>query len=308
MQKISKVFLAGGRGFLGQNVAKELSKKNIDFEVFDLVDGYDFRDFEKTKALFQSGQFDAVINCAAQVGGIQFVGERHGEIFYNNIIMSLNLMEAARLGGVKKFINPIPNCVYPAHLSLFKEEDLWAGPMHESVLSYAFAKKVGIVQAWSYKKQYGFEATNIIFPSMYGPFDHFDLVRSHVLGALIQKFVAAKKEAKPEVVIWGSGKPVRDWLYVEDGAEILVESLFMDSFVDPINVGQRDGVSVTELAKLVKDVVGFEGKIVSDTSKPDGAPTKVLDITKMSKTIKWKPKTDLKSGLKKTVEWYLKNL
>lgn len=303
-----KIFVPGGNGFLGKRVVKKLEEKNIDYVSLSLRDGYDFRNFEQTKELFEKEKFDAVINCAAFVGGIQFGYEKPGEIFYNNILMSTSLMEAARLSGVKRFINPISNCSYPARLTKdFKEEEWWDGPLHESVLVYGFVRKASWVQSWAYYKQYGFETINLILPNMYGQSDHFDEKRSHALGALIMKFVEAKRKNLPSVTVWGTGKPIREWLYVDDGGETLIRALKIEPTIEPINVGVGKGISILELAELIKEVVGYEGEIVLDKSKPDGAPYKTMDNTELKKIFKWVPPTSLRTGIEKTVEWYIEN-
>lgn len=304
-----KVFVPGGNGFLGQRVVQKLTEKGISFVSLSLRDGIDFRDFNQTKELFSKEKFDTVINCAAFVGGIQFGYEKPGEIFYNNILMVTTLMEAARLTGVERFINPISNCSYPGHLTKdFKEEEWWDGPLHESVLVYGFVRKASWVQSWAYYKQYGFVTINLILPNMYGPGDHFDETRSHALGALIMKFVEAKKRKLPEVVVWGTGKPVREWLYVDDGAQALIRAMEIEPTIEPINVGVGFGVSISELARLIKETVGYEGKIVFDPSKPDGAPHKTMDNTRLKKIFNWVPPTTLKEGIAATVAWYMGNI
>ena len=175
--------------------------------------------------------------------------------------MSTNIMEASRLTNVKRFINPISNCSYPGHLTRdFKEEEWWDGPLHESVLVYGSVRKASWVQSWAYYKQYGFVTINLILPNMYGPGDHFDETRSHALGALIMKFVEAKRKNLPEVTVWGTGTPVREWLYVDDGVEILLKAIEIDPTIEPINVGVGEGISILELAKLIKEVVGYKGR------------------------------------------------
>jgi GDP-L-fucose synthase len=308
MKDYKKIFVPGGNGFLGKRVVKKLEQRNIDYVSLSSRDGYDFRNFEQTKELFEGEKFDAVINCAAFVGGIQYGYEKPGEIFYNNILMSMNLMEVSRLTGVKRFINPISNCSYPAHLTKdFKEEEWWNGPLHESVLVYGFVRKASWVQSWAYYKQYGFITINLILPNMYGPGDHFDEKRSHALGALIMKFVEAKRKNQQEVVVWGTGKPIREWLYVDDGAEVLIKSLEIEPTIGPINVGVGKGISILELAELIRGVVGYKCEIVLDTSKPDGAPYKTMDNTKLKEIFNWVHPTSLREGIEKTVEWYMNN-
>lgn len=299
-----KVFVPGGDGFLGKSVVKKLQEEGINFVSLSLKDGIDFRDFAKTLALFEKEKFDAVISCAAYVGGIEFGLKHQGEIFYNNILMDTYLMEAARLTGVKLFINPISNCTYPAHLTTFKEDQWWSGPLHDSVLTYGIARKASWVQAKAYNQQYGFNSIHLILSNMYGPRDYFDEVRSHALTALVMKFCEAKKSNLPEVTVWGSGKPIREWLYVEDGAEALVRALDIQPQVEPINVGQGVGISIGDLTVKIKEMVGFMGKVVFDESRPDGAPCKIMDVEQMKKVFNWTPPTLLEDGIKKTIEWY----
>ncbi len=303
-----KIFVPGGNGFLGKRVVKKLKEKDVDFVSLSSRDGVDFRDFKQTEGLFQREKFDAVINCATFSGGIQFGYEKQGERFYNNILMSTNLMEASRLTNVKRFINPISNCSYPAHLTKnFKEEEWWDGTLDDSVLVYGLVRKLSWVQSWAYYKQYGFKTINLILPNMYGPGDHFDEARSHALGALIMKFVEAKRRNLPNVTVWGTGMPVREWLYVDDGAEVLVRALEVEPTIEPINVGVGKGISVLELAELIKEVVGYQGKIALDKAKPDGAPHKTMDNTRLKNIFNWVPPTSLRQGIEKTLKWYIDN-
>lgn len=304
-----KIFVPGGNGFLGKRVVKKLTEMGAVFASLSLRDGYDFRDFKQTRSLFEREKFDAVLNCAAYVGGIQFGYEHPAEIYFNNTLMATYLMESARLTGVKKFVNPISNCTYPGDLTRdFTEEEWWNGPMHESVMVYAFARKGSWMQSWAYNRQYGFKTTNLILPNMYGPGDHFEETRSHALGALVMKFVEAKRKNVPQVMVWGTGKPVREWLYVDDGADIMIKALDMETTVDPINVGVGFGVSITELANLIKDAAGYKGKVVFDPSHPDGAPHKTMNSDRLKKIFNWVPPTDLKTGIRETVRWYRENV
>jgi len=302
-----KIFVPGGDGFVGSSVIKKLKERNLNFFSLSLKDGYDFRKFEQTRELFEKEKPDAIINCAAFIGGIKFGYEYPGEIVYNNTLMFTNITECSRLAGVKRLINPISNCTYPGHLTKLKESEWWSGEMHESVLAYATVRKANWVQNWAYWKQYGFESINLILPNMYGPRDHFDELRSHALGALMMKFVTAKRKNLPEVIVWGTGKPIREWLYVEDGAEALIRALEIESTIEPINIGRAEGISILELAELIKKIVGYEGKISLDLSKPDGAYCKIQDNTKMKEIFKWVPTTTLEEGVKNTFKWYIEN-
>ena len=298
------VFVPGGDGFLGGSVLDKLKKQHILCFSLSEKDGFDFQNFDQVKQIFEKEKPDAVINCAAFIGGIQFGLDYPGEIFFRNILMATFLMEAARLSGVKRFVNPISNCTYPAHLTNYKEEEWWSGPLHESVLVYGMVRKASWVQGWAYKKQYNFDSVHFILPNMYGPHDHFDEIRSHALSALIMKFVEAKRKNLPEVVVWGTGKPIREWMYVEDGAQALVRALEIEPQIDPINIGVGEGISIAELARLFKEATNYEGKIIFDTSKPDGAMCKIQGNKKMKEIFDWVPTTDLSIGIQKTVAWY----
>ncbi len=303
-----KIFVPGGNGFLGKRVVNKLEEERMNFISLSLRDGIDFRDSKQTRELFEREKFDAVVHCAAFIGGIQFGYEKPGEIFYNNTLMSTNLMEAARLTNVKRFVNPISNCAYPGNLTgNFKEEEWWDGQPHESVLVYGAIRRTSWVQSWAYYKQYGLETINLILPNMYGPGEHFDEIRSHALGALITKFVEAKRKSLPAVTVWGTGKPTREWLYVDDGAEAMVRALEIEHTLKPINVGVGQGIPILELAELIRDIVDYEGKIALDKSKPDGALYKAMDNTKLKRLFGWAPHTDLREGIEKTVEWYIDN-
>ncbi len=302
-----KIFVAGGHGFLGKRVIKKLKENNISFITKSLRDGLDYRDYPQLRQFVKNENIDIILNCAAYVGGIQFGYKHPGAMFYNNMLMALNFLEISRELKIKRVVNPISNCAYPAKATLFKENEFWDGPLHESVLAYGFARKASWVGSCVYNKQYGIDWINLIFSNMYGPEDHFDEERSHALGALIMKMVKAKEENLPEVVIWGTGKPVREWLYVEDGAEAIIRAIEIESYSEIINIGRGKGISIKDLAELIQKVVGYKGKLVFDVSKPDGAPYKTVDGKLGEKLLNWKPQIDLKEGIKLTTDWYLKN-
>lgn len=302
-----KVLVAGGTGFLGGRMMRRLENEGITCVAASLSTGVDFRNIEQTKKLFKKEKPDIVINCAAFVGGIRFGMERGGELFFNNTVMSANLIECSRLFGVELFVNPIANCTYPNVSKYFKESNWWDGAMHESVLVYGLARKGIWVNAWAYNQQYGMRFNNLILASMYGPEDHFDEVRSHALGALVMKFIEAKRKNLPEVVVWGSGRPIREWMFVDDGVEALLLSLGMDLPIEPINIGCGKATSIKDLAMLIKKISGYKGQVIFDKSKPDGAPFKVFNIDRMKKIFKWTPPTALEEGIRKTIDWYESN-
>ncbi|MBU1863563.1 MAG: NAD-dependent epimerase/dehydratase family protein, partial [Candidatus Omnitrophica bacterium] len=190
---------------------------------------------------------------------------------------------------------------------LFREEEFWEGPMHESVMVYGFVRKAFWIGSWAYAKEYNLDVINIILSNMYGPEDHFEEERSHALGALIMKFVTAKKNNEDKVTVWGTGNPVREWLHIDDGAEAMIRALTIEPQIDPINVGVGQGVTILETAELIKKYVGYEGDIVLDTTKPDGAPYKTVCGDKGEKIFNWKPSMGFEEGVKSTIEWYGKN-
>jgi GDP-L-fucose synthase len=220
--------------------------------------------------------------------------------------MTLNLLEACHLFRVARLVNPISNCSYPGSAEFFKEDEYWDGPLHESVMVYGFVRKASWVGAWAYAKQYDLDVLNLIFSNMYGPGDHFEEERSHALGALIMKFVEAKKKNLPEVVVWGTGAPVREWLHVDDASEAMVRGLKAPRSESIVNVGIGKGVSIIEMANLIKSYVGFSGKIVLDTSKQDGAPYKTVDGRRGEELLGWKPSKDFHRGIEETINWYIK--
>jgi GDP-L-fucose synthase len=302
------ILVTGATGFLGKRVCKVLDKKGVEYKKTSLSLGVDLRDTKQTFELFEEVKPDYVLNCAAFVGGIQFGYKHPAELFKNNLEMTTNLLEACHKYNVKRLVNPISNCAYPAKATLFKEEEFWEGPLHESVMVYGFVRKAFWIGSWAYTKQYGMDIINIILSNMYGPEDHFEEERSHALGALIMKFVKAKENNDPYVTVWGTGTPVREWLHVDDGAEAMVRSLDIEKHVGPINVGVASGVSIIEMAELIKKYVGYNGEIRLDPTKPDGALYKTVEGSLGERLMGWKPSTNFEEGVRDTIEWYLKNM
>lgn len=305
-----KPLLLGATGFLGRRLALRLERDGVDFVPASRSMGTDLRDPGQFEGVFAANpDVDVVLNAAAFIGGIKFGLEHTAEIYFDNSLMSTHLFELAHRHGIRRIVNPIANCSYPRDVyPEFKEELWWEGPLDDSVLVYGHVRKSSWVQSLAYHRQYGLETINLIVPNMYGPGDHFDEVRSHALGALVMKIVRAQRERSPEVVVWGTGTPVREWLFVDDCVEAMLRAVEIPPREEPINIGIGEGVSIGELAQLIREEVGYEGALVFDTSKPDGAPHKVMNVDRCDEVLGWRPATSLREGLTRTVRWYLDEL
>lgn len=301
------ILVTGSTGFLGKRVCALLKQQGLQFVTTARSGGLDLRDRQATQEFFRRVQPAYVLNCAAYVGGIQFGYKHPAELFHNNLHMTLNLLEAAVQSGVKRMVNPISNCAYPGGATVFREDEFWNGPLHESVMVYGFVRKASWVGAHAYARQHGLDVINLILSNMYGPEDHFEEERSHALGALVMKIAKAKSLGLPQVVIWGTGKPVREWLHVDDGAEAMVRALSIAPYDDPVNVGVGKGISILELAQMIATIVGYQGQLVLDMTKPDGAAHKTVDGTKGRELLGWEPSRNFRSGIVETINWYMEN-
>jgi GDP-L-fucose synthase len=301
------ILVTGATGFLGRRVCRKLDERGLAYHATSLRSGVDLRDRAATFELFAAVQPEYVLNCAAFVGGIQFGFKHPAELFSCNLLMTINLLEAVHEHGVRRMVNPISNCAYPGAASIFRESEFWDGPLHESVLVYGFVRKASWVGSWAFTRQHGMDVLNLILSNMYGPEDHFEEERSHALGALVMKIVRAKFEQRPHVTVWGTGTPVREWLHVDDGAEAMVRGIDVAPSLDPINIGVGKGMSILDLAVTVREMVGYEGELVLDPSKPDGAPYKTVDGTVGARHFGWAPAVPFREGVRETVRWYIEN-
>jgi GDP-L-fucose synthase len=298
------ILVLGATGFLGKRVIKKLEESNLSHYASSLSLGCDLMDSHQTNSLFEMVKPEYVINCSAFVGGIDFGYSYPADLFLRNTMMTVNILESSKNHGVRRLINPISNCAYPGEASLFKESEFWDGPLHESVQVYGSVRKLSTIGSWAYAKQHNLDVINLILSNMYGPGDHFEEKRSHALGALIMKMVKAKLEENEEVIVWGTGSPVREWMFVDDGAESLVRAMDIPKSIDLINIGVGKGISIIDLANLIKLETRYEGKLVFDKTKPDGAPFKTVDGSNGKRIFNWSPEKDFKVGIKETVKWY----
>jgi GDP-L-fucose synthase len=303
--KNKRILITGGEGFLGGYVVEEIKKRKPKKIIVPKHADYDLRDRAVCEKLTRN--VDAVIHLAAQIGGIGFIDSIPGEIFYNNAVMGIELMEAARKNGVKKFVSIGTVCEYPRITPLpFKEKYLWDGYPEETTAPYGWAKKILIVQGKAYKKQYRFDSIHLLPVNLYGPKDNFDKKLSHVIPALIKRIVEARERGDKTVTVWGSGKATREFLYVEDAAKGIVLAAEKYDEVVPINLGTGSEVPIKTLADKIVRLTKYKGSIVWDKTKPDGQPRRKLDVSK-GKLFGFKAQINIEEGLKRTIEWYEKN-
>jgi len=304
-----KVSIPGGGGFFGSHIANALKDTGCEVSIPLTKDGIDFRQKEDCVSYFEKAKPDVVINCAANQGGIGYHKGRQADLFTDNILMGIFLMQAAQQTGVKKFVNIVAGCSYPGYLEAdeLDESDYWNGKVHDSIFSYGVPRKMSVVYGMALKKQFDFNSIHLIYANMYGPGEHFNPDQSKALAGLLLKILNAKRNNTPSVEVWGTGKPVRDWLYVKDGAEGALRAAAVYDDVEPINIGSGVGISILDLANLIKEIVGFRGEFVCDISRPDGAMKKIFATHNMQEKLGWLPQTDLRAGIKETLEWLEEN-
>jgi len=307
--KNKKIVIPGGNGFVGSHIAEILKKIPCEIFIPKTKEGIDFRKYEDCFSYLDSKKPQIVINCAAIQGGIAYHNGRQADLFMDNMLMGTFLMKASQKVGVKKFINVVAGCSYPGYLEIseMNEEDYWSGELHESIFSYGFARKASVVYGLALKKQYNFNSIHLIMANMYGPGEHFNPKQSKALAGLIKKIYEAKKNQSSEVEVWGTGKPMRDWLYVKDGAEGILRAGAVYNGIDALNIATGVGISVRKLAETIKEIVGYTGNLKYNISKPDGALHKTFGIHKMKKELGWMPETSIEIGIRETVVWFSKN-
>ena len=305
-----RILITGGAGFLGSHIVENLIKtrgvsekqiivlrsKDMDLRVYD-------------NCIKAVENIDIIIHLAAKVGGIGFNQKNPGTLFYDNIIMGGQLMEAAMVAKVEKFVQIGTVCAYPKFTPPpFREEDLWKGYPEETNAPYGIAKKALLVMAQAYRQQYGMNVIYLLPVNLYGPKDNFDLESSHVIPALIRKFVEATEKGQKEVEVWGTGQASREFLYVEDAAEAIILATEQYNKAEPVNLGTGKEIKIKDLVTLIARLTDFDGQIIWNTSKPDGQPRRCLDTSRAKLEFGFEAKTSFVEGLQKTIEWYRQNL
>jgi len=303
-----RVVVTGGKGFLGSHLVPKLKERGCgNIFIADLQE-YDLRSESAIDKMYRESKPDMVIHLAAKVGGIGANRKNPGSFFYDNIIMGVQVMEFARRYGVAKFVAIGTVCAYPKFTPVpFREEELWNGYPEETNAPYGLAKKMLLVQSQAYRQQYGFNSIFLLPVNLYGPGDNFDPEDSHVIPALIRRCLEAIGKKEESITVWGTGRASREFQYVEDCAEGILLAAEKYDKPDPVNLGSGMEITIKDLVTLIAELTGFKGKIVWDSTKPDGQPRRCLDTSKAEKEFGYKAKTDFREGLKKTIDWYIKN-
>src|ERR1700682_123444 len=297
------VVVTGGAGFLGSRVVSQLRERGARNVLVPRSADLDLRLRENCRRAVEGA--DLVIHLAATVGGIGFNRENPGMLFYDNLIMGAQLMEEARLSGVRKFVAVGTVCAYPKFTPVpFKEMDLWNGYPEETNAPYGLAKKLLLVQAQAYRQQYGFNAIYLLPVNLYGPRDNFDLESSHVIPALIRKCIEARESGQSRILAWGTGTASREFLYVRDAAEAIVLAAESYNKAEPVNLGSGEEIRIRELAELISELCGFQGTVVWDSTQPDGQPRRCLDTERARQDFGFRASTALRTGVRETIEWY----
>ena len=303
-----RVLITGGGGFLGSHVTDRLQAIGAEHIFVPRQRDYDLVDRQAIVRLLGESHPDIVIHLAAKAGGIGANMARPAEFFYDNLMMGVQLMHAAWEAGVEKFVAIGTVCSYPKFTPVpFREEDLWKGYPEETNAPYGLAKKMLLVQSQAYRAQYGFNVVNLIPVNLYGPRDNFDLETSHVIPALIRKFLEAKEDNAETVTLWGDGSPTREFLFAPDAAEGILLGAERLQSSQPVNLGSGDEISIKDLAEKIRRLVGYEGRLVWDTSRPNGQPRRALDPSRAEDLFGFKANTHLDDGLRQTIDWYQAN-
>ena len=298
-----RIWVTGGHGFLGRHLVAELHSRGAEVLAPTRAE-CDLLDPQAASRFLREHRPDGVIHLAARVGGIGANLRHPGEFFYANLAMGLHLVEACRVEGADKILVAGTVCAYPKHTPVpFREDDMWNGYPEETNAPYGIAKKALLVQLQAYRQEYGTRGIFLIPVNLYGPGDHLDLADNHVIPALVRKFLEARAGRAKSVKLWGTGRPTREFLYVEDAARALCDGMARYEDSDPVNVGTGDEISIGDLAVKIRDLVGYDGEMVFDPSQPDGQPKRRLDTSRALERFGWSARVSLDEGLAHTIEW-----
>jgi GDP-L-fucose synthase len=302
-----RVLVTGARGFVGSSFVPLLEKKNCELIKISRTD-YNLTEQSEVRRMFAETKPEVVFHLAGLIGGIMANKMYPADYSYQNLIMGTTMMHEAYQAGVEKYVSLIGGCSYPAHApSPIKETELWNGYPQAESAPYSLAKAMSVVQAQAYRKQYGFNAIVLVPGNLYGPNDNFDLENSHVIPALVRKYYEARQNGVDEITAWGTGRPTRDFIYVEDACEAILKAAEIYNGEEIINISSGKETTIKELVETVADVVGFKGTINWDTTKPDGQMYKGFDVARMREWLGFECKTSLREGLEKTFKWYEEN-
>jgi len=309
MFKEKRITVTGGKGFLGSHLIRKLTELGCHrIEIIDLPE-YNLTNLADIRRMYERTNPELVIHLAAKVGGIGLNQQKPAELFYDNLIMGIQLLHEGYLHKIEKFIALGTICAYPKYTPVpFREEDIWSGYPEETNAPYGLAKKMMLVQSQAYRQQYGFNSIFLLPVNLYGPGDNFNPESSHVIPALIKKCIDAINNNADQIEVWGTGAATREFFYVEDAAEAICLAAELYNKSEPVNIGAGNEISIRDLTVLIAQITGFRGKIVWDKTKPDGQPRRKLDTSKAQKEFGFKAKTDLLTGLQRTIEWYKNNL
>jgi GDP-L-fucose synthase len=298
-----RIWVTGGHGFLGRHLVAELRGRGAEVLCPTRAE-CDLLDPSAASRFLRENRPDGVIHLAARVGGIGANRRHPGEFFYANLAMGLHLVEACRLEGAEKILVAGTVCAYPKHTPVpFHEDDMWNGYPEETNAPYGIAKKALLVQLQAYRQEYGTRGIFLIPVNLYGPGDHLDLADNHVIPALVRKFLEARAGRAKSVSLWGTGRPTREFLYVEDAARAICDGMARYEDPDPVNLGTGAEISIGDLAVKIRDLVGYDGEMVFDPSQPDGQPKRRLDTSRARERFGWTARVSLDEGLAKTIEW-----
>lgn len=300
-----RICVTGGAGFLGTHLIRRLKEHGAREIFVPQYPEYDLVREADIIRMIDTAKPDIIIHLAAKVGGIGANREKPGEFFYDNLMMGVQLIHQSWMKGVEKFVAIGTICAYPKYTPIpFKEEDLWNGYPEETNAPYGLAKKMLLVQSQSYREQYGYNSVFLLPVNLYGPGDNFNPASSHVIPALIRKYLEAKEQGASEIIAWGDGSPTREFIYVEDAAEGIALATERYNSSEPVNIGSSFEISIKDLTETIARLTGFNGTIRWDTSKPNGQPRRKLDTTRAREAFGFEAKTDFEDGLKRTIDWY----